>query len=35
MARELLYVPIPANVSKAMEGMWKKEIKAKGKPVWP
>lgn len=35
MARELLYVPIPSNVGKHMEAMWKKEIKAGGKPVWP
>jgi phosphate transport system substrate-binding protein len=35
MARELLYVPIPANVSKQMEATWSKEVKAGGKPLWP
>ena len=35
MARELLYVPIPPNVSKEMEAMWHKEVKdANGKALW-
>jgi len=35
MARKLDYVPMPDNVVKQMEAMWKQEIKAGGKPVWP
>jgi phosphate transport system substrate-binding protein len=34
MARKLDYVPMPDNVVKHMEAMWRKEIKASGKPVW-
>jgi phosphate transport system substrate-binding protein len=34
MARKLDYVPMPANVVKQMESMWRREIKAGGKPVW-
>jgi phosphate transport system substrate-binding protein len=34
MARDLLYVPIPASVSKHMESIWTKEITAGGKPIW-
>ena len=34
MARKLDYVPMPPNVVKQMEAMWKQEIKAGGKPVW-
>jgi phosphate transport system substrate-binding protein len=33
MAKQLDYVPLPANVVKMVEATWAKEIKVKGKPV--
>lgn len=34
IANKLDYVPMPAKVVKMVEETWRKEIKAKGEPVW-
>jgi hypothetical protein len=35
MAEELHYVPMPSNVTGAVENLWKEEISGPdGKPVW-
>lgn len=35
MAKELLYVPLPDAVVKIVEGLWTREIKHNGTPIWP
>ncbi|RJO63467.1 MAG: phosphate ABC transporter substrate-binding protein PstS [Myxococcales bacterium] len=35
MAKNLHYVPVPANVVEQVEALWKKDVKAAGQTVWP
>ena len=34
MAKELIYLPMPDEAVKLVEGMWAKDIKSGGKPIW-
>lgn len=35
IAKDLHYVPLPAEVVKMIENTWTREIRADGKPLWP
>jgi phosphate transport system substrate-binding protein len=34
MAEELMYIPLPDNVVKLVEGEWQQSLRANGQPVW-